>query len=65
MPSAGRPAGARRAPPPLAADFTKAFFKDWERLIRSGRYDMGRLKAVMLLLIASDAPLGPEWLDHP
>jgi len=26
---------------------------------------MGRLKAVMLLLIAGDAPLGPEWLDHP
>ena len=26
---------------------------------------MTRLKAVMLLLIANDAPLGPEWLDHP
>lgn len=26
---------------------------------------MGRLKEVMLLLIANDAPLGPEWLDHP
>ena len=31
----------------------------------SGRYDMRRLKEVMLLLIANDAPLGPEWLDHP
>ena len=26
---------------------------------------MHRLKAAMLLLIANDAPLGPEWLDHP
>ncbi len=26
---------------------------------------MRRLKAVMLLIIANDAPLGPEWLDHP
>ena len=47
------------------ADYTKAFRKDWERLSRSGRFDMRRLKDVMLLLIADDAPLGPEWLDHP
>lgn len=26
---------------------------------------MGRLKQVMLLLVANDGPLGPEWLDHP
>ena len=26
---------------------------------------MTRLKEAMLLLIANDAPLGPEWLDHP
>ena len=26
---------------------------------------MSRLKEAMLLLIANDAPLGPEWLDHP
>lgn len=25
---------------------------------------MRRLKEAMLLLIAADAPLGPEWLDH-
>lgn len=30
----------------------------------SGRYDMKRLKEAMLLLIANDDPLGPEWLDH-
>lgn len=31
----------------------------------SGRYDLKRLKEAMLLLIANDGPLGPEWLDHP
>ena len=25
---------------------------------------MTALKAVMLLLVANDAPLGPEWRDH-
>ena len=59
------PASAKRASPPRASDRTKAFAKDWERLSRSGRYDLARLKAVMLQIIANDAPLGPEWLDHP
>ena len=26
---------------------------------------MTRLKEAMLLLMANDAPIGPEWLDHP
>lgn len=26
---------------------------------------MKRLKEAMLLLVARDEPLGPEWLDHP
>lgn len=26
---------------------------------------MKRLKEAMLLLIANDSQLGPEWLDHP
>lgn len=43
----------------------KSFTKDWERLDRSGRYDMRLLKSVMLLLVANDTPLGPEWQDHP
>lgn len=65
MPSTKKPARARRADLPRRVDYTKAFLKDWERLSRSGRYDLARLKAAMLLLIAGDAPLGPEWLDHP
>ncbi len=60
-----RPASSNRTAPPLACDYTKAFQKDRERLSRSGRYDLHRLKQAMLLLIANDALLGPEWLDHP
>ena len=65
MPSTKKPARAKRAAPPRRVDYTKAFLKDWERLGRTGRYDLARLKTAMLLLIAGDAPLGPEWLDHP
>jgi len=55
-----KPASSKRAAPPRACDYTKTFLKDWERLSRSGRYDLKRLKEAMLLLIANDAPLGPE-----
>lgn len=64
MPSSKRPAEAKRARLPRACDFTKHFHKDWDRLSRSGRFDMAALKQAMVLLIANDAPLGPEWLDH-
>ena len=57
-------AASKRTALPRAADYTKAFLKDWQRLTHSGRYDMVRLKEALLLLIANDAPLGPEWLDH-
>ena len=60
-----RSAASKRALLPRTSDYTKAFQKDWERLSRSGRYDMHRLKEAMMLLIANDGPLGPEWLDHP
>src|SRR3954453_4295851 len=56
--------GIKRASLPRLSDFTKQFTKDWTRLSHSGRYDMKRLKEVMLLLIANDGLLGPEWLDH-
>ena len=58
-------AASKRTTLPRAADYSKSFLKDWERLSHSGRYDMTRLKEVMLLLIANNGPLGPEWLDHP
>ena len=60
-----RSAESKRAKLPRASDFTKSFAKDWQRLSRSGRYDMHRLKEAVMLLIANDEPLGPEWFDHP
>lgn len=54
MPSTKKPASSKRASLPRATDFAKSFLKDWERLSRSGRYDMRQLKEVMLLLIVTD-----------
>lgn len=64
MPSTKKSADDKRASLPRASDYAKQFVKDWERLSRSGRYDMARLKEAMLLLIANEANLGAEWLDH-
>ena len=58
-------AASKRASLPRASDYAKSFLKDWQRLSHSGHYDLIRLKEAMLLLIANDAPLGAEWLDHP
>lgn len=58
------PASDRRASLPRLADYARSFAKDWDRLSRSGRFDMRRLKQVMLMLIANDEPLGAEWRDH-
>lgn len=55
----------RRVDPPRSRDKSRQFEKDWERLSASGRYDLQRLKRAMLLLVAGDAPLPPELLDHP
>ena len=59
-----KPASSKRTNLPRRIDYARNFLRDWARLSRSGRYDMKRLKAVMLQLIANDAPLGPEWKDH-
>jgi mRNA interferase YafQ len=60
-----RTSASKRAVVPRSSDYLKSFLKDWERLTRSGRYDMTRLKEAMMLLVANDAPIGPEWKDHP
>jgi mRNA interferase YafQ len=65
LPILKKTAASKRATLPRAADYSKAFLKDWQRLSHSGRFDLVRLKEAMMLLIANDAPLGPEWLDHP
>jgi len=54
----------KRAALPRRSDWGRGFGADWERLSRSGRHDMRLLKAAMVLLIANDGPLGPEWQDH-
>lgn len=59
-----KPAASKRAKLPRASDYTKGFLKDWQRLSRSGRYDMNRLKEAMMLIITNDGPLPSEWLDH-
>jgi len=64
MVSINKSAKAKRAPLPRRADYTRQFGKDWEKLTHSGKQDMQRLKAAMLLLIANDGPLPAEWLDH-
>jgi len=58
-------ASSKRTTLPRASDHTKKFIKDWARLSESGRYDMKRLKEVMLMLIANESSLGLEWFDHP
>ena len=59
-----RPAASKRTAFPRSSDCTKSFQSDWERLSRSGRYDMNRLKEAMLLLVANNGLLEPEWRDH-
>lgn len=56
---------SKRAKHPRAGDYARAFSKDWERLSKSGRFDMDRLKEALLLLVANDGPLAAEWKDHP
>lgn len=64
MGSKKRPIESKRAPLPRKSDHTKQFAKDWQKLTRSGKQDMHRLKQVMLLLIENEGPLPAEWLDH-
>ena len=65
MPSNKNPDDSKRSALPRSCDFTKLFVKDWERLNKSGRFNMKLLKTAILHLVANDTPLGPEWLDHP
>lgn len=52
MPSTKKPASSKRAAFPREASYEKRFVKDWERLSRSGRYNMKQLKEAMMMLIA-------------
>jgi mRNA interferase YafQ len=67
-----RTANSKRAGIPRASDLGKQFRKDWVSLERSGKYDMHRLKAAMMTLVAGellpadrrDHALAGEWQDH-
>jgi mRNA interferase YafQ len=63
--SSATPRGDRRPVLPRSDDHTRAFTQGWERLARSGRYDLRRLREAMLLLIARDGRLEAQWRDHP
>lgn len=53
----------KRASPPLGSENTKEFQKDWDRLLKSGRYNMSNLKEAMLLIIANEG-LAEGYRDH-
>ncbi|MFQ6163789.1 type II toxin-antitoxin system YafQ family toxin [Sinorhizobium meliloti] len=57
-------ASSKRASLPRQSSHTKQFQKDWERLSRSGRYDMVALKKVVGLIVDNDGPLPAELKDH-
>ncbi|KAA3503168.1 type II toxin-antitoxin system YafQ family toxin [Rhizobium rhizogenes] len=59
-----KPAASKRTTLPRSSDFTRQFLKDWQRLNNSGRYDMEKLKKIMLLLVANEGPLPPQFHDH-
>ena len=62
-----KPTANIRATVPRRVDYARKFLKDWERVSRSGRHDINRLKEmkdVVLFLIASESPLGPERRDR-
>lgn len=56
MPSK-KPASAKRTNLPRQYEFERQFGKDWDKLSKTGRFDMVRLKSVMGLLIMNDGPL--------
>lgn len=57
-------ASSKRASLPRQSSHTKQFQKDWERLSRSGRYDMVALKKVVGLIVDNDGLLPAELKDH-
>ncbi len=57
-------ASMKRTALPRASSYSRQFLKDWQRLSRTGRYDMGALKSVMMLLVENGSPLPAHYKDH-
>ena len=55
---------AKRASLPLEVALDSAFQKDWARHQKAGRTNLAKAKEAILLIIANDGPLPPEWKDH-
>ena len=49
---------------PRASDHAKSLLKDWPAPVAIRALRAAGLKEAMLLLIANEAPLGAEWLEH-
>lgn len=64
MPKEKRTPESKRTNAPRDVSKSKNFMKDWENLSRSGKHGLNVVKEAMMLLIANDAPLPPEWKDH-
>lgn len=57
-------AESKRTVLPRNSEKSKRFLRNWYRLSHSGKHDLNNVKEAMLLLIANDSPLPPEWKDH-
>lgn len=55
---------AKKAAMPRDAMRDKQFIKDWQALAAGGKQDMARAKEVLMLIVANDGPLPPEFVDH-
>ncbi|MDQ3288783.1 MAG: type II toxin-antitoxin system YafQ family toxin [Pseudomonadota bacterium] len=64
-PSSSKEKNGKRVDPPRRVNSTAQFRKDWEDIKGAGRQDLSRAKAGMMLLVADDAPMPPEYKDHP
>lgn len=64
MNSKKKPAASKRTNLPRTSELTNRFCKDWKRLSHSGKYDLKKLKAAMMLLIGNDAPLPSGYENH-
>ena len=54
----------KRTPFPREVIYAKGFVDDWEKLSRSGKHDMNRIKEAVSLLVKNDGSLPAEWRDH-
>lgn len=54
----------KRTPFPREINFTTDFVDDWEKIERSGKHDMHRIKEAMSLLFMNEGSLSAEWKDH-